>query len=131
MAQALAEARAQCKQAAAGAREAARSIASLETQIAKAALAVEDAQATAEDLRTRLDGLKAQTRMDDADATRLEQLEAEVAALRKELETIERGAAGLRTEAAELQEGIDNAGGQPLRDAKARVTAIEQVWVAV
>lgn len=123
----MAGARAQVKQASATAREAARTITSLETRIGKAQLAVEAAQATAEDLRTRLDGLRAQTRMDDADAARVKQLEAEVAGLRKELESIEAGAAGLRAEAAALQEGIDNVGGQPLRDAKARVAAIEKV----
>lgn len=65
--------------------------------------------------------------MDAADAARLKELEAEVAALHKELDSIEKGAAGLRTEAAGLQEGIDNAGGQALREARARVASIEQV----
>lgn len=90
-------------------------------------MAAESAKATADDLRARLEGLRAQTTMQEGDVQRVEELQREIKSLEKELDKVAQGAAGLRGEAASLQEEIENAGGQALRDAKARIVAIEKV----
>ncbi len=90
-------------------------------------MATESAQTTAAELRTRLEGLRAQTTMQEGDVQRLKELEKEIRGVERELEEVAQGAKGLREEAQGLMDEIDNAGGQPLKDAKGRIVAIEKV----
>lgn len=63
----------------------------------------------------------------EADARRLKELEAAVAAATKELQKLERSASGPKDRAAALQQKIEAAGGQPLKQARKRVAELQQV----
>ncbi|CAM0954809.1 unnamed protein product [Alopecurus aequalis] len=97
----------------------------LEMELAKAKKEVESMNAQYSYNEKRLDSLKAASHPKDDEVGRMKELDGIISAEQAGLKKLAKCSSKLKDQASELQEKIENAGGQVLKDQKAKVANIQ------
>ncbi|KAM0839402.1 hypothetical protein ACQ4PT_060337 [Festuca glaucescens] len=97
----------------------------LEMELAKAKKEVESMNAQYSYNEKRLDSLKAASQPKDDELGRMKELDDIISTEQVELKKLAKSSSKLKDQASELQQKIENAGGQVLKDQKAKVANIQ------
>eukprot|EP01018_Ginkgo_biloba_P007650 Gb_03310 [translate_table: standard] len=102
-----------------------KAVAHLELELAKARMEIEGLNAQHADIEKQLDSLKSASQPSKNELDRLKELDQIIATEEKELARLVKGSKKLKEKAAELQNKIENAGGEKLQKQKAKVAKLQ------
>ncbi|KAL2499952.1 Structural maintenance of chromosomes protein 4 [Abeliophyllum distichum] len=102
-----------------------RAISHLEMEIAKSQKEIDSLRSQHSDLKNQLDFLKAASKPKKDEVDRLKELENIISAEEKEIDRLMQGSKQLKEKASWLQNKIENAGGERLKNQKSRVNNIQ------
>ncbi|XP_071704050.1 structural maintenance of chromosomes protein 4-like [Rutidosis leptorrhynchoides] len=102
-----------------------RSTTDIELEFAKSQQEIESLNSQREDLAKQLDSLKAAAEPSKAELTRIEELSKIITKEEKEINRLTEGSKQLKEKVLELQSKIENAGGERLKNQKAKVNKIQ------
>ncbi|XP_020526509.1 structural maintenance of chromosomes protein 4 isoform X1 [Amborella trichopoda] len=97
----------------------------LEMELAKARMEIDGLNAQYSDIEKQLDSLKAASHPRKDELERLAELDKTIAVEEKELERLLKGSKNLKEKASELQNKIENAGGDRLKKQKSKVDKLQ------
>ena len=101
-------------------------ISKVELSLKKVEANAASCQENAESLRAQMKSLEADAQVPEDDKKRLKALSKATADAEKELEKHRKGSASLHEKVQALKTSIDEAGGQPMKDARARVAELRE-----
>lgn len=102
-----------------------KTIQQLEMELARSQKEIDSLKTQHDYLRNQLDSLKFAAQPKEEELTKLEELQKIIAAEEKEIARLVQGSRQLKEKASELQSKIENAGGERLRNQKAKVDKIQ------
>ncbi|KAJ8567068.1 hypothetical protein K7X08_019276 [Anisodus acutangulus] len=96
-----------------------------EMELAKCKKEIDSLKSQCDDLKKQLDSLKIASEPSKDEVNRLKELKKIISAEEKEMDRLTQGSKQLKEKASELQNKIENAGGERLKNQKAKVTKIQ------
>ncbi|XP_057769491.1 structural maintenance of chromosomes protein 4-like [Salvia miltiorrhiza] len=102
-----------------------KAISPLEMNLAKTQKEIESLKLLLGDLEKQLGSLEAGSKASEAELVKLQELESIISAEEKEMNRLLKGSEQLKKKALELQNKIENAGGESLKHQKAKVSKIQ------
>ncbi|KAL3378731.1 hypothetical protein AABB24_004580 [Solanum stoloniferum] len=96
-----------------------------EMELAKCKKEIDSLKSQCDDLKKQLDSLRSASEPSKDEVNRLKELKKIISAEEKEMDRLTQGSKQLKEKASELQNKIENAGGERLKNQKAKVTKIQ------